>query len=269
MSTRIANQQYKIVSNSFQPDKMQDGILLNESDCQAINRRVTEGMHLILEALYISPYARQKDLSVAVHTSPSSLSNQLNKMNSHFPPLIGSELRGRDKLFFLTAEGQEYVRWKHANPKKQNLQNTSMDLVQNTVSLNGITLPDELLNIAVNNSLRHYIHLSALSDFEKSNPDELFKVIDDIFARCFPSVFPVLQPENSIYTASLNDTQYFALYFSLSQITLHCLKKKFSKTDILDYLKNIVGLKNMPVTANYLSEKIERISHKPGIDISL
>lgn len=233
--------------------------ILSLETVKAIERSLTINTHLILEALYRQPYMRQKDLSTAVYSSPSSLSNQLNKIYSISPPLIGFEQRGRDKFFFLTSEGTAYMR---QELKKSSNRMTLFPLSPTSPAepqYNGVKIPNDIYDNAIKDSLRDYINLAPLLDLEETQPASAHKIVDDIFIKLFPSVFPSKQPERKLYTASLTDEQYYAIYFTFSQFTLHYINKDFDKEDFVNNAQTILGLHDIPNILFYLAEKMDRI----------
>lgn len=63
----------------------------------------------ILKELYVSPKIQQKTLAANIHTSPSSLSNILSKLEIIQPQLIESKRVGRSKYYSLTEIAELYV----------------------------------------------------------------------------------------------------------------------------------------------------------------
>lgn len=63
----------------------------------------------ILKELYQSPKMQQKNLAASIHTSPTSLSNILNKLENIQPQLLIAERVGRSKYYSLTETASLYV----------------------------------------------------------------------------------------------------------------------------------------------------------------
>ncbi len=63
----------------------------------------------ILKELHASPQIQQKTLAASIHTSPSSLSNILNRLEAIQPQLIKTERVGRSKYYALTETAELYV----------------------------------------------------------------------------------------------------------------------------------------------------------------
>ena len=237
---------------------------LRPETIKLISRSLTGNAHIILKELYRRPYIRQKDLSSAVLISPSNLSNQLNRICSIFPLLIDSEQRGRDKFFFLTPDGTAYIR--------QELQKSAdrvmpFPLLNQETSVkpqyNGVEIPKQVYDKALNDSdsLRDYINLSPLFDLEKAQFFDMNKVIDDVFLKLFPSAFPSKQPEKKPYTAFLTDAQYYAFFFTVSQLTLYYINNDFDKDLFLKYMQTSFDLdsQEMPAVLFSLAEKMDRL----------
>lgn len=63
----------------------------------------------ILRELYRSPQMQQKNLAASIHTSTTSLSNILSRLENIQPQLLVSERVGRSKYYSLTEIANSYV----------------------------------------------------------------------------------------------------------------------------------------------------------------
>lgn len=74
-----------------------------------LNNSLSKFSIAILKELYTSPQIQQKTLAANIHTTPSSLSNILSKLETIQPQLIQTERVGRSKYYALTEIAELYV----------------------------------------------------------------------------------------------------------------------------------------------------------------
>ena len=82
---------------------------ITQSTINELNTALSKTGKSILLSLYRTPRIQQKVLAININTSPTSLSNILNKMETIRPPLLNIEHSGRSKYYSLTKIAEQYV----------------------------------------------------------------------------------------------------------------------------------------------------------------
>lgn len=75
----------------------------------SLNATLSKQSIAILKELYYSTKMQQKALAANIHTSPSSLSNTLSRLETIDPQLLKSERIGRSKYYSLTEIAESYI----------------------------------------------------------------------------------------------------------------------------------------------------------------
>lgn len=94
-------------SNTIRKDTSNN--LLTPDTIKYLNDSLSKLSIAILRELHDSPQIQQKTLAANIHTSPSSLSNILSKLEAIQPQLIKAERVGRSKYYALTEIAELFV----------------------------------------------------------------------------------------------------------------------------------------------------------------
>lgn len=82
---------------------------LTEDIADALKKSLSKTHIAILKELYHHPYLQQKALAANIHTTVSSLSNMLGKIDLITPPLLTTKSVGRSKYYALTEIASTFV----------------------------------------------------------------------------------------------------------------------------------------------------------------
>ena len=92
-------------NNSYSSKSM----MITEEIVHFLNDSLTKTQLIILKTLYENGELQHKALAVSVNTSPTSLSNHLNKLESIQPTLLNIAKDGRAKYYSLTPFAKTYI----------------------------------------------------------------------------------------------------------------------------------------------------------------
>lgn len=180
----------------------------------------------ILKALYESPEMQQKNLAVSIHTSPASLSNIINKLETIEPRLLKGERIGRSKFYSLTDTAIKYVESEllpkedpvTPKPKIHHFDSSSYEE----------SLTDETL---------HYLNL-----FQQTAGNEWFMVLDDLLS----GITDVNKTSDELYD------RYKDFMESLTRLRIQ--QKNTAIRKIYDVIDNQILIKRL---SQYLDEELK------------
>lgn len=269
-----------------------------------LNTSLTKYSIAILKEIYHSPHMQQKTLAANLHTSPNSLSNMLNKLESIHPQLLTVEKIGRSKYYTLTEVAELYISQEilpktnkiHAfsSQHEDNLVKEALTLLsyfqkaagadwyivlddmlsRRTIShsnvdelndlyidfinnmkqlkiLNKLASIQEIYNSLnqpilikrlddyVSTELKRYYALEPLFKLERQDFDKSVLLIDYIFSKIKPSIFPTPILPPSFKEISVSQEQYSGIYCEFATMIEEFAKYQSNTVGAAAYWKSI------------------------------